>query len=219
VVGTPTCTPTTCWTSGEVTVAANLKFARPTTTTADATWGPYEALNLGVAPQDGEGVTLLPAALNLDASTPAGNERQTVGSATKERFGRLRLTNAFGSEMLPLSVPATVQYYNGTNWVINTLDSSSPPAPWAVSPAVPTALLGGTGNTTPSLGAALTSGVASLSASAPGTGNRGYLDLTVTVPDYLKFFWTGATATDPTARVSFGIYKGNNRIIYRREVR
>ena len=219
VVGTPTCTPTTCWTSGEVTVAANLKFARPTTTTADATWGPYEALNLGVAPQDGDGVTLLPAALNLDASTPAGNERQTVGSATKERFGRLQLTNAFGSEMLPLSVPATAQYYNGTNWVINTLDSSTPPAPWAVSPAGSNPLLGGTGNTTPSLGTALVSGVASLSASAPGTGNRGYLDLTVTVPDYLKFFWTGASVTDPTARVTFGIYRGNDRIIYRREVR
>ena len=140
------------------------------------------------------------------------------------RGGRLQLSNAFGSEQLPLTVPGVVQYYDGSNWLTSTLDSSSP-SPWAVSPAGSTALVG-VGNTTASLGAALASGLATLSASAPGANTYGYLDLTLNPPDYLKFPWSGcavptacvpAEYLSPTSRVTFGIFKGNNRIIYRRE--
>jgi MSHA biogenesis protein MshQ len=214
------------WSNGiySVSVANNATFARGTEPD-----GPYDTLVLGVKVTDTDGPTLQALDMNpttdvTDVACVSGGivtncTHKMIGTLTSIRYGRLRLQNAFGSERLPLTVPAEVQYYNVDHWATNMLDGSSPPTPWGVSPAVSTALLGGTGNATPSLGTTLVSGKASLSASAPGTGTYGYLDLTVTVPDYLKFPWTGGSAIDPTARVTFGIYKGNDRIIYRREIR
>lgn len=122
VVGTPTGT----WTTGAATVAAKLKFSRPTTSAADATWGPYDALDIGIAPQDGDGVKLLPAALNLDADGNSTNERQKLSATpTRQRFGRLRLINAYGSELLPLRVEGRTEYWDGTRWVLNADDSAT----------------------------------------------------------------------------------------------
>jgi MSHA biogenesis protein MshQ len=217
------------WSNGiySVSVANNATFARGTEPD-----GPYDTLVLGVKVTDTDGPTLQALDMNpttdvTDVACVSGGivtncTHKMIGTLTSIRYGRLRLQNAFGSERLPLTVPAEVQYYNVDHWATNMLDGSSPPTPWGVSPAVSTALLGGTGNATPSLGTTLVSGKASLSASAPGTGTYGYLDLTVTVPDYLKFPWTGGSAIDPTARVTFGIYNQlgkTNKIIYRREVR
>lgn len=160
------------------------------------------------------------------SSTPttcskSGNVFTADYGIIEARYGRASVANVFGSEMLPLSVPVTMQYYNGTNWVTNTSDSGST---FTTTPALGVSTpLTGSGNTTLSLGGSMSSGVASLSASAPGSGTSGYLDLTVNVPSYLEYPWQGGTTMrDPTARVSFGVYgqTGNSRrIIYRREVR
>ncbi|MCK9381247.1 MAG: hypothetical protein M0P95_09290 [Sulfuritalea sp.] len=125
-------TPTGAWTSGEVTVSAQIKLARPTTTIPDATWGAYENLDIGVAPQDGDGVTLPAAALDMDANGDSSNERKALGQ-TKARFGRLRLLNAYGSELLPIRVPVRAEYYNGTNWTLNTTDSCTVLTPGALA--------------------------------------------------------------------------------------
>ena len=55
---------------------------------------------------------------------------------------------------------------------------------------------------------------------APGSGNTGALDITATVPDYLKFNWErcGRCQCDATAHATFGIYKGNSKFIYIREL-
>jgi MSHA biogenesis protein MshQ len=37
------------------------------------------------------------------------------------------------------------------------------------------------------------------------------------VPDFLQYDWKGEGDDNPTARATFGIYKGNERIIYLRE--
>jgi MSHA biogenesis protein MshQ len=162
-------------------------------------------------------------ALDTDGVTSSGHAEDV----TPIRSGRLRLMNAYGSEQLPLRIPAETEYYTGTYWATNGQDSSSTAA-WSVSPAG-SATLTGTGSTTLSLGANLASGRASLTASAPGTGGFGYLDLTVNVPAYLDFPWDGcanqtafpanclpAEFIDPRARATFGIYKGSGRVIYRR---
>lgn len=126
VVGTPSCSAANCWAAGTATVTANLKFSRPVTTTNDATWGPFNALDIGVAPQDADGVKLLPAALDLDASLPVGAERKKMSNQTKVRFGRLRLINAYGSELLRPRVEYRAEYWDGSRWTINTLDSTTP---------------------------------------------------------------------------------------------
>jgi uncharacterized repeat protein (TIGR01451 family) len=140
------------------------------------------------------------------------------------RYGRVSVANAFGSEMLPLSVPVTMQYYNSSGvWVTNTAHGDSTSS-WPVTPSGTNALEGASasGSTSADPVISSASGSTILTATAPGTGGFGYKDITLTVPDYLRFPWTGATATNPTTRVTFGIYKQtgkSNRIIYRREVR
>jgi len=62
-------------------------------------------------------------AFDLDVDNNAVNEHASVGGTTNIRFGRLRLENALGSEKLPLSVPIETQYYSGTGFATNTLDS------------------------------------------------------------------------------------------------
>ena len=40
-------------------------------------------------------------------------------------FGRLRLLNFYGSELLPARVGYRVESWNGTNWITNTADNCS----------------------------------------------------------------------------------------------
>jgi MSHA biogenesis protein MshQ len=66
----------------------------------------------------------------------------------------------------------------------------------------------------------LITGDGQLRFSAPGAGNDGYLDISMQVPAWLKFDWNAAIAGDenPSARATFGIYKGNDSQIFLREV-
>ena len=216
--------PSGSWSGGIGSFQVHITVAR----LATGPDGPYDSLLIGAAPRDTDNVTLLPGTagdlsaehmLELDVSgTGAGKDRHLIAS-TGARYGRLRLSNAFGSEMLPLAVPAQVQYYDGASWVTNTLDSGST-SPWSLTPAGPAALDGAThsGSTTLSLAPTVDSGIATVAASAPGSGNFGYKDMTAVVPDYLKYPWNGgSTMLSPSARISFGLYQGSNRIIYRRE--
>jgi hypothetical protein len=124
-------TPT--WVNGVATAAAsNYTFAKPTTTVADATWGPFDALNLGVAIDDADGrgypssvtkfVATTPATCTLSSSSECKNYASLPAGTTRMRYGRIQLQNAYGSEFLPLPLPMAIQYWNG-NWVSNSLDT------------------------------------------------------------------------------------------------
>ncbi|MDO8958444.1 MAG: Ig-like domain-containing protein [Rhodocyclaceae bacterium] len=171
VVGMPSGT----WINGVATVAANLKFSRPITSTADATWGPYEALDIGIAPQDGDGVRLLPTVLNLDADSNSTNERQKLSATpTKQRFGRLRLINAYGSELLRPRVEYRTEYWDGTRWVTNIADmggtASTLPCPMPFAQATCAIFVVGGGLTV--------SGVTAL------TGGVGFVTFNTAVPGF-----------------------------------
>ena len=47
-------------------------------------------------------------------------------NATRIRFGRYRLINYYGSELLKPQVEYRAEYWNGNRWATNTLDSSNP---------------------------------------------------------------------------------------------
>ena len=232
-------TPTGSW-SGVAAITANLQFSRPTTTTADATWGSYDALDIGVAPQDSDGITLLSSALDLDASTPTGNERKKLSaSTTKIRFGRLRLINAYGSELLPARVEYRAEYWDGSRWTTNTSDTTTSipcPLPYVASTcAVATGGMTVTGITPlnagvgfitfPALGAAGFRDIAiNLNASSNDTScnTAPHSGAAANLP-WLKGYW-GAKAScgnvaawlqDPNARVKFGSPKAP--YIYLRE--
>lgn len=104
----PTATNTNTWVAGTTTVTAKHKITRPNNP-AQAT-----AVTVSALPVDADGVTLA-AAVSLGSSV--------------QRFGVLRLDNAYGSELLPIRVPVRALYCNAvsgtscTEWRNNTDDS------------------------------------------------------------------------------------------------
>ena len=88
--------------------------------------GPYDNLQIGVAVTDPDGVRA--AGRNMDPTTTtdcvaAANCTGVAWPRPRIRFGRLKLTNAHGSELLNLPVPVETQYWNGAVFVTNTADS------------------------------------------------------------------------------------------------
>lgn len=123
-------------------------------------------------------------------------------SGVQMRYGRLKLSNAFGSEQLALPVPMLAQYFDGTTWQNNVADNCS---------AIAVADVGLTKSpvglpTTASLNNPIIGGNAGLRLSKPGA--KGKVDIAVTTLGYLP--GNAAVAT-------FGIYKGANEFIYLRE--
>lgn len=179
--------------------------------------GPFPAAAIGVAPKDADGVAL--AAFDLDADNSGSNERRLVGT-TALRYGRIRVANAFGSEKRVLPLPAEAQFWNGSFWEANALDTSG-------------SALAATSINVSGSGAASTK--VSYVAAGPwttGAATPGRYDLRLTstgveavdlgfgVAAWLRYPWGGGTTMlDPSARASFGVYPGTNRFIYRREVR
>jgi MSHA biogenesis protein MshQ len=164
-------------------------------------------------------------------------------SGAAMRFGRLRLANAHGSQLTPLPVPMEAQYWasSALGFITNVADHCTAIANGNVAmaftgnvspaPTCKTALSGG---------GTLSSGRRTLMFSAPGNANDGAAMLTVNLDtasgttcttagvnpvaatgaarSYLRGNWTGAPYTDdPTARATFGAFKGSGEVIFIRE--
>lgn len=220
------------WASGAYNGSGTYSFDR-----AASPDGPFDDFKLQVTINDDDGAQI--TKMNGTATTGVN----TIPSpATRIRYGRLRLPNAFGPETAPLLMALRAEYYNGTGFVTNTLDNcTSLPlntrifltnpatAGGAEQPAVsgspPTATLMtiGTGNTSATMAnAPFAGGDAGLSFTAPGAGNVGFVDIRVDVSAYpwLQIDWDNNGILDPNlnARANFGIYRGNDRIINWREI-
>jgi hypothetical protein len=146
------------------------------------------------------------------------------------RYGRLRMSNALGTEQLPLPIPMEVQYWNGTAFATNTIDNCTNLTSGNISLSNYQRSGADNWTTTVSLGSftgpsSFSAGVANLKLTKP-TGTitgRGSVDasvnLTAESKTYLQGAWTGTTYTqDPSARGTFGVYKGSNEFIYIREM-
>jgi MSHA biogenesis protein MshQ len=159
-----------------------------------------------------------------------------IEGSTLIRSGRIRIQNAYGSELLDLPMPMVAQYWNNGSWALNSNDicttgvSLAFTDPNVADGLVPSELcVLDTGNPGSSGLGCTASGIASkrfklppsngnfnLTLRAPGAGNTGSIDVTATVPAWLKYNWTGAGNTNPSARATFGTYRAP--IIYLREV-
>lgn len=224
------------WVAGAAAVTSPLKLLRAATPD-----GPYAPTALGIAPDDGDGVQ---AVHDFDVDGNGTNDHLRLpgpDATTSFVFGRLRIGNAYGSELVNLPVPITAQSWDGTRFVTHTADSCTRLAGTAV----------GMGNYQRNLSAcetavtpstiALSNGVANLVLPRPGAGNAGSVDLTLNLGatatgqsctavgsapvsataanlPYLQGKWapgSPAWTQDPSARASFGQYKAP--LIYLRE--
>ena len=140
--------------------------------------------------------------------------------------GRIYINNALGSELLPLAIPVTAQYWNGSGYVTSTTDSVSnflvatSPAPSTVSfnnyqNNLTTALVSGSPKTV-----TLSNGAGSFTLTA-GSNKTGSVDMSIpalsgasclAVPVPL-----GCYLPSNTARATFGVYTGPSEFIYLRE--
>lgn len=214
--------------AGEATVAARVALRRASPDNPD---GPFEALALGIAPQDSDGTAVRPADLDLDVDGAGGNDHVKLGE-TRVRFGRLRLANAYGSELLDLPIPIRVEYWNGVGFTTHTDDDCTRLA------AAHVLLSGYQGNlnagetsVAPTPTVVFSGGVGNLKLTKPGAGNGGSVQLRVDLgaegKAYLRGRWDDganpdgdpntAYDDDPAARASFGQYKAGARLIDLRE--
>ena len=215
--------PSGNWAAGVGSLTANVVLNRGAV--AD---GPFPNLRIGIAPQDADNAQLLPGALNLDADLNTSLERQLMASG-EVRYGRARLSNAHGSELLTLPVPFKVQYYNGAGFVTNSVDNCTTfTIPVTASPCTTaTCVWGDLTLTRVTLDAdkinvtignnPLVSGVSQFNLSGPlPVGTRGAVDLTLNVPAWLEYNWTGVVG-DPKSRATFGLHRKADQFIYQRE--
>jgi MSHA biogenesis protein MshQ len=137
------------------------------------------------------------------------------------RYGRLRLQNAFGSQLIAMPIPIETQYWNGTGFVTNALDNCT-------AIALANITLGNyqpnlvAGDTTATVGGSFASGKGMIRLLAPGSAKHGSVDLTANLTGanmtYLQGAWSGTSYTnDPKARATFGLFRNTDQMIYQRE--
>jgi MSHA biogenesis protein MshQ len=205
-------------------------------------------LQIGVLVNDADGPVLAARDMNPSTSGPCGGSCTGVSiGTTKLRFGRLRLQNALGSSTaLTLPVPTEAQYWNGSGFVTNSLDSCTTLARDNVT------LTGYARNLNPcetrvnQTTISFAGGVGTLTLAAPGaTGGVPNSGSVVLVPnlgatpsgnycptvggpeapataanrEYLQGAWTGSTYTEnPSGRASFGLFGSQPKnFIFQRE--
>jgi MSHA biogenesis protein MshQ len=138
--------------------------------------------------------------------------------------GQIKISNAYGSELLPLTLTATAQFYSSSGWATSSTDSLTPFSTSSIISNVVSGLSGstiaGTVVTDTCANTVFCKGVKNFtltnSAKIPGI-----TDICINSPGYLLH---GAVLCAPSTagvtnsgRATFGVYKGNNSIIYMRE--
>ena len=250
--------PTGIWTGGSYSVdTATANFMRLQTSGQELTPdGPYDSLQLGINVVDADGIMM--GGMNMNPATAGAcgatcdsrrlnDTAGAVAQPTKVRFGRLKLSNAHGSDKLDLPVPMRAEYWNGTTgmFVTNVLDSCTQISCANVAllnykggvnsgnVSTANAMVGSTCATPETL----TSGVGRLKLKKPAgvLASKGSVevcvDLGTDTPEvcrassaslpWLQGKWRSGDPEyndDPWGRATFGVYKNANEFIYFREM-
>jgi len=167
-------------------------------------------------------------AADADATSLRVPANTSVEGGIKVVSGRIRISNALGSELLQLPIALTAQYYNATSgWITSSTDSSSsfvvatPPATSAVNfgnfqqNLTAISVVGSPQTVT------LSSGAGGYTLAAPGSGNKGSVDMSIPAVTGASCLVApiplGCYLPSSTARATFGVYKGASEFIYLRE--
>jgi hypothetical protein len=152
-------------------------------------------------------------------------------TSTNIRYARILMPSVYGPETSAgelTAIPFTVQYWDGSNFVTHTIDSES--SFGASTTMNNVSVSGHTDNL--SAGELLDSDINfplsvanvvlgigdGISVNRPGVGNDGSVNITFDVDDWLTFDWNGSGDQNPTTTIHFGYYRGQDRVIYWREV-
>lgn len=156
------------------------------------------------------------------------------------RFGRWRIESGFGPETSNLLMPMLIEEYNGTSFMTNSDESciegslgnkftsgivgSGGLSLWdyrLVDVDTTDNLLTSDSNASISTGTVFDKGIhREFFLSAPLGNKQGSFEVEYEVPLWLQFDWNGdgVYKNNPSATATFGVFRGNDRIIYTREV-
>lgn len=225
----------------------NAGFRRSLSGTNEQIDGPFSNLQLGLV-LDGSGVdpTLFsPSEVTFnpdtvgDCNVSGDCSAVALSGLVNMQFGRLIAGSVFGPETSALSVPFQSEIWNGRGFVINEVDSCTQLSAADITfnggklstDSNRTQTVGG-GSTvglftvfSPSVSISLSNGDAGLNFSAPGALNMGRVAINVDLTNYpwLRFDWDqngnhSNFTKVPEFSVTFGSYRGHDRIIYWQEV-
>jgi MSHA biogenesis protein MshQ len=209
---------------------AGLSFAR---SIMDAPFDADISLSIDVLDADGVAALANPAVFG----SPGGI---AFSDGPEIRFGRMRFTNAVGSELVNLAVPLVAEYFAGpaTGFVLNVADSCTSNVTLTLTNytenlasgdtcVLDTGFPGASGAGCPApapIGQQFReppiTGDFNLTLAAPGPGKNGSVQIDASVPAWLQFDWDVATVGDenPFGHATFGLYPGHGKQIYLREV-
>jgi MSHA biogenesis protein MshQ len=189
------------------------------------------ALSIDVVDEDG----VVYAANPFRVGDPSPGNGMAWNAGASQRYGRLALVNAFGSDQVALPVPLRAEYWTGSAFALHGSDSCT---------AVTAANVGTTARSPAALATSpvvgnlpLVAGDAGLFFTAPGS--PGWADVLVNLSavdvatpwgpiigadlPWLRWDWSGDGAgptydESPAARITFGIFQGDAPVIFRREI-
>ncbi len=114
---------------GFATVSGTLVFERENDGVGvdGAEDGPF-VIRLGTSIADGDNVAIALGASDIDVDDGSVEQgtplyRELSSTAVEFRYGRLILDNSFGPESEPLEIPVRVEFYDGSDFVLNEDDS------------------------------------------------------------------------------------------------
>lgn len=181
--------------------------------------------------KDSDGVTFKASTSVIDYfETPKFYKREATSSTSafnntvEIRFGRLQLKNSFGPETSNLPQPMQLEHFDGTTFTATSDNNcaSYDIANVSFDPAPPPNVLISTNTKVladPSTGEFSTGSTNAIMLKAPGAEKQGAFIVTYDIFDWLKYDWdNNGIYINPSATATFGIYRGNDRIIYSREV-
>lgn len=204
------------WSNGSANVIARHRLSRPSTAVSQQT------VIVSAQPQE------------TDSLATINSTKTALNAGVPYRYGRLSVTPAHGSELLPLQVPIEAQFWNGSAYIRSLGDSCTSVDPKGITMRNYRGNLSACETYISSI-SSMGNGVLNATLAAPKIGsdskpNTGSVDLEIninsasgeqtcqssgapisSVLDSKPWFGT----TDPSARASFGIYKAP--IIYMRE--
>lgn len=156
----------------------------------------------------------MPVVIGADTGIPF-----TDTTLRQQRYGRLTFRNAVGSERINLPLPLRVEYYldDASGFVPDT-DVTCPIDPALTFTEYPGRLQASETGIF-SMRAAPVQGNFDLVLRAPGAGNDGRIRVDANVPLWLQS-WnaTDGTYSNPWGMATFGLFQGNGRRVYQREV-
>lgn len=146
------------------------------------------------------------------------------------RFGRVSLDSGHGSELMPLDIAIRAEYYTGFGWLENsadqctTLNSNTHVRLANAETAGGSAQVGttamtiasGTTSATLSNTSPFSAGSGLITLSAPGEDNLGFVDIFSNIGTTYPWL-LDLNNGEAQGRASFGLFKGSDNIIFRRE--